>query len=71
MIWDVHPRSIRIRIFPHPGFGSRIQRSNRHRIPDPQHWFLVLFFVSFTVIIPHLSMFHFSRATNNYSIMSF
>jgi hypothetical protein len=39
MIRVVHTGSgspIQILIFTHP--GSRIQRSKRHRIPDPQHW---------------------------------
>jgi hypothetical protein len=37
--------------------GSRIQGSKRHRIPDPQHWFLrtkLLCIVSVSVPVPYL-----------------
>jgi hypothetical protein len=49
MIWDVHPGSIRILIFPHPGSGSRIQSLKG---TGSQHCFFVLFFVYFAVIFP-------------------
>ncbi len=40
--WSGCSSRIWIRIFSHP--GSRIQRSKKHRIPnpDPQHWYIVV-----------------------------
>ncbi len=34
-------------IFFHPGSGSRIQGSNKHRIPnpDPQHWYFYCYYI--------------------------